>query len=243
MELELRNFDKFKMVAIVLNPCKPPYVIHNHGDNWDKDLINELLSGYMVYRPVKKDILVVDRPSVIVLDGKKGIGVFSGGRLTEKIRGGILKISLLNALINSRLYGNGYKKLVMNFREFNMGLAKVLIERFKPVIFKTSSIELLDEFIDHIGYELVIQDNSSKELRLISYLEKKYDIKIPHKSNKHGGFIINTGSRSIELGLNLYDYRLDGSIFLERDVAIEYPGVYFDVDNRAIQVKMSILLE
>lgn len=174
MSLELGELGRNrKRVYIILNPSRPPYILHSRSPSWDKVSINMLLKGYRVFRRVGNTYHETSKPFILVCGD--GYSLYIPGKPVDKLRGGILTYTLVKSMLDGSLNGASQRSVEISIEGLNSDLLKALIMGLKPIVL-VSELEDAEKLLRSIGVRIFYPEKLYTFYRLRRYLIERYRI-------------------------------------------------------------------
>lgn len=172
MSLELWDLGgNGKKVYILLNPGRPPYIIHSRSPSWNRASIEILLGGFRIFKRAVNAYLETSGPAIIVCGS--GYSIYTPGRSLDKLRGGVLKYILVRSMLDGSLDGAGHKNIEISIKGLNHDLLRALIMSLKPIILIAGWDEA-ENLLRSIGVKIFYPERLYRFHRLKRYLMKEY---------------------------------------------------------------------
>lgn len=224
-------------IYILVNPYMHPYIIHSKSSVWSKELIEKLLSGYRIYKPIWNKVVAASTPFILVCGG--GFSIYAPGRWIDKFRGGIFRYTLVKSLLAGLLDGSRHREVDISIFNVTNGFLKALITNFSPIIMLLNKSGVEDIF-SSLGFKVLYPDKVLRSLRLNKYLKEKYGIFNPVHRDLPPKIYVSYNGRRLSISLGMYSEEDDISIILDEHILDGVSHISYNLVNKSIHIRLNI---
>jgi len=235
VSLDLKNLDGDGKTYIILNPERPPYIIHSRSPYWDRATINLLLRGYHIFKPVNKEVIEASEPSILACG--EGFSIYIHGKAVDKLKGGVFTYSLVKSMIDGSLDGSGLKRVDLSITNPRENLIRAVFKSFKPIAI-VSGIGYAINYLQSYGFRVVYPEGLYRRLKLSMYLRDRYGILGGSEGDIASKLEAIYGGRSFPLCIGMYRGECDLTVLEDISAldGVSHVSIYPDMGRISLKL-------